>query len=56
MNLVREHINFERGLNPKYAMGIGLTNQITSEHLSYIYMIQLIVQQILKRNIQRKLI
>ena len=28
MKLVREHINFQRGLNPKEAMGIGARKQI----------------------------
>jgi hypothetical protein len=28
--LVREHINFERGIDPKKAMGIGLRQQIIS--------------------------
>ena len=28
MKLVREHINFERGLNPKKAMGMGLESHL----------------------------
>jgi hypothetical protein len=27
MNIVKEHINFERGIDPKHAMGIGLIQQ-----------------------------
>ena len=36
MELVREHINFKRGIDPKDAMNIGLRNQII-EWLEYYY-------------------